>query len=349
MELESLTHIIHSLVPNSHVEQLTPLHGDASNRRYLRASLSNGSSVVVMCLPNGAMSASEEITNITGDVTKLPFIDVANYLSDIGIRTPRIIGFDQDQRVMTLEDLGDTVLADKVKNADADTHLMWYQKALDLLVHIQTSTRLRPGSIAFRRSFDATLLNWEFDHFREYLIEARIGKPMAENDKALFEEETRAITQAILDIPYGFTHRDFQSRNIMVLDTNELALIDFQDALRGPVSYDVVSLLRDSYIQFDENVLKTLLHYYHDNAIANDIIDSSVTFDPFMAMFQLVTAQRKMKDAGRFVYIEKVKGNPNYLSFITPSLGYVKEALTYLNKPALMEIIGRYVPEWNTL
>ena len=144
--------------------------------------------------------------------------------------------------------------------------------------------------------------------------------------------------------PAGFTHRDYQSRNIMVLQGGEQALIDFQDALLGPRQYDLVSLLRDSYVTLDQDLIGRMVGRYlvATAAAGGPEIDAG----EFREVFDLLTVQRKLKDAGRFVYIDRVKSNADFLQFVPVALGYVREAFGRLPAMAdLQAVLSRYVPE----
>lgn len=322
------------------VRELVKLHGDASYRTYYRAVLEDGESFIIMQMPIGKASASEEITNFNGTHREMPFINVARFLKNNGVNVPAIHHYYEDDHLMILEDLGDNLMAKIVETGGDDVRKIWYRRAVDLLALLQKKTSVphKFECVALQRSFDATLLNWEFDHFAEYGIAERLGKQMSDADRDLFVKETRKISDEISALPYGFTHRDFQSRNILIAK-NELYLIDFQDALLGPYAYDLVSLLRDSYVKLSDPLLDYLIAYYCGKRGS----------DPksFRHEFDLVTCQRKLKDAGRFVYIDRVKKNPKFLKYIPTSLGYVQSALERLPEyKALYEVLKKYVPEW---
>lgn len=326
---------------DSELKSLDKLHGDASYRTYYRAILSDGRTFIVMQMPKGRASASEEITNFKGNQTELPFMNVAKYLRVRGISVPDVYVHSEKDNILILEDLGDDLMAKKVADADMKTRMGWYEKAIDLLTELQKKTKNdKPENcVALCRSFDDDLLNWEFDHFLEYGIEARLGIKMEKGDLEIFRNETRAMAKKIRSLPYGFTHRDFQSRNLIVRD-GKLFLIDFQDALLGPAVYDLVALLRDSYVKLSAAELDGLVAYYAKLAGKKE--------DDVRAEFDLVTIQRKLKDAGRFVYIERVKGNPSFLKFISASLGYVKKAFERLPQTGrLYDMLRKYIPEWN--
>jgi N-acetylmuramate 1-kinase len=322
------------------IAEIVKLHGDASYRTYHRVRLVDGTTYIAMQMPPGKASVSEEITNFNGTHKELPFINVQRYLAGLGLPVPKVMAYDEEHHLMLLEDLGDRLLFAEVAEAGEGKRLEWYGRALDLLIRLQEQTRggSAAACVANARSFDATLLNWEFDHFREYGVEARLGKEMASADRSLFEEATRSVSAAITALPYGFTHRDYQSRNLIIRD-GELYLIDFQDALRGPAVYDLVALTRDSYVKLAPETVESLIRTYAER--------TGRPFDAVRREYDLVTVQRKLKDAGRFVFIDRVKKNPNYLPFIPTSLGYVREAMQRLPELSAFErMLRRYVPEW---
>lgn len=321
---------------------ITKLHGDASARTYYRIQHADQTTRILMVMPEGKASASEEITNFQGALPEPPFLALARNFSDAGLPIPRVLHYSPADRWIVLEDIGDTVLAHCVIKADAATRTHWYCQAIDLLLRMQTAMEALPRErcIAHRRSFDPVLLNWEFDHFREYLLEAR-GQTLPAPAAHTFTELTRAITADIAALPTTFVHRDFQSRNLMVRG-DALVIIDFQDALQGPYIYDLVALLRDSYIAFTPEECRTLVAYFADRSNRDRAL--------VQAHFDLVTIQRKMKDAGRFVYIDRVKHNPNFLPFIPNSLQYVREALerSQAYRP-LLDLLVPFVPEWQAV
>lgn len=322
------------------IERIEKLHGDASYRTYSRIFYEDGSTHILMQLPEGKSSASEEISNFSGKVEKPIFISINHDLAKAGLPVPNIVEYRSEQKQILLEDLGDELLGKVLEEcSNSDARNVWYKRAIDLMVEMQNrmSRESASGSIALKRSFDATLLNWEFDHFKEYLLDAR-GAPLSKEQLNHFNRITRSITSDIEQMNYKFTHRDFQSRNLLVRK-DQIFIIDFQDALTGPYVYDLVSLLRDSYTQLTENDLQELIEHFSQT--------NKLNYDEVRAHFDLVSIQRKMKDAGRFVYIDQVKGNSNYLQFIPRSLNYVRDALERLPKYSeLIDIIKPNVPEW---
>jgi aminoglycoside/choline kinase family phosphotransferase len=176
------------------------------------------------------------------------------------------------------------------------------------------------------RAFDGDLLLWEIEHFREWGIEGR-GMSLSPEDRAVFDGIATRLASRIAGLPRGFVHRDYQSRNLMVRDDGSLVWIDFQDALLGPRVYDLVALLNDSYQEFDRPFVEERLAEY---SAARGLPAEEAR--AVVLEFDLVTVQRKLKDAGRFVFIDKTKNNPSFLKFVTPTVRKVKVALSRLSK-----------------
>jgi aminoglycoside/choline kinase family phosphotransferase len=324
----------------SPIAKIIQLYGDASYRTYSRMHLADGRTFVVMQMPEGYASVSEEITNFKGPLEEPTFVSVWRYLKGLGIQVPVLHHYSEKDRLIILEDLGDDLMVRILEGATRDERIRLYRRAIDILVQIQKGSQGNGPSdcVAFKRSFDSELLNWEFDHFAEYGISERLERHMNSHDQAVFEQQTRTISAKIEEMNFGFTHRDFQSRNIIIRD-GQLYLLDFQDALLGPAAYDLVALLRDSYFELPQTEVNELIRYYA-GLMGRD--HESLSHD-----FDLITVQRKLKDAGRFVYIDRVKKNPGFLQYIPSSLGYVKTALERLDEyRPLYETLGKYIPEW---
>ncbi|MFO1519348.1 MAG: phosphotransferase [bacterium] len=325
--------------------QIAKLFEHASYRAYYRVTVPDGSTYILMKMPPGKASVSEEITNYQGAKDEFPFLNVQRFLNEAKLPVPQVYAWVPEENLMVLEDLGDRLLETYLSDTTELLRISFYKRAVDLLVDLQKKTRGREGEkcIAFHRSFDETLLNWEFDHFLEYGIEDRFQVKVANADKTLFTELTRKISKEIASSPYGFTHRDYQSRNLILKDYN-LYLLDFQDALQGPEAYDLVALTRDSYIELSWKAVDQLLSYYLERREKEGfpVWDEKA----FRRLFDLITLQRKLKDTGRFQFIHTVKGNPNFLVSVPASLRYVKEAFSHLPEfDPLRECIAKYVPE----
>ncbi len=324
------------------------LAGHASLRSYWRVGL-RPDSLVVMVLPPGGRP--EEAT-AGGPPPEEPFVSVQRYLRSIGVRVPGILAFyEKDPELdggagglMVLEDLGDEMLETRLL-AGADPEPL-YARAIDALARLRAAAERRPdpACVAFGRSFDRDLYLWELEHFVEWGLEAWKGERLSAAERDLATRRFGEIAAALEAEPRGFTHRDYQSRNIMLLPGGEQAVIDFQDALLAPRQYDLVALLRDSYMELPADLVDRMLGRWLDRFA--EAGGPRLEAGPFRATFDLLTIQRKLKDAGRFVFIDRVKKNPGFLPSIPASLRYVREAFARRPELAdLQEVLSRHVPE----
>jgi aminoglycoside/choline kinase family phosphotransferase len=330
-------------------KKLLPLAGDASNRRYFRIEVNGGGpdSVILMQLaePEAFKQSEEAVSGSHHGIRELPFINIHTHLTKVGVSVPELYYYDQAAGLLYLEDFGDVTLWEACAHASASEIESRYKQAIDVLLRMQAkaTSPAEPGCLAFHRSFDVPLLLWEFDHFLEYGIVARQGKPMDAGDDAAIREEFRKISEILADQPRVFVHRDYHSRNLMVAG-ERLGVIDFQDALLGPATYDLASLLRDAYIALDESLIDRLIDYYLDHL--EEARHRWTNRDAFRRLFDFTSVQRNLKAAGRFVYIDRVKGNPKFLADIPRTLGYVKRNLhKYPELFTLRKLMSRYVPE----
>ncbi|MFY3746150.1 aminoglycoside phosphotransferase family protein [Anaeromyxobacter sp. Red801] len=315
------------------------LAGHASLRSYWRVGELPCSHVVMVMPPD---AKPEEVTK-GGAPAVNPFVDVQRYLAGLGVRVPAILSFEEAEGLMVLEDLGDDMLETRLLAGAPRARL--YEDAIDQLARLRAAAEARPGGcVAFTRAFDEELYRWELDHFVEWGLEAWKGARLSAAERAVVDRDFDRIAAALAAEPRGFTHRDYQSRNIMVLPSGAQAVIDFQDALLGPRQYDLVALLRDSYVELEPELIDALLRRWLDRFAAAG--GPRLEYGPFRATFDLLTVQRKLKDAGRFVFIDRVKGNPGFLVSIPASLRYVREA--FARRPELAElqrVLAAHVPE----
>lgn len=330
-------------------KRLTPLAGDASNRRYFRIELDPPAlrPIILMQLaePEAFKQSEEAVSAATHRISELPFLNIQAHLAKTGVSVPDLYYYDQSAGLLYLEDFGDVTLSEACSGASAVVIESRYRQAIAMLVRIQSTATLQgdPNCLAFHRSFDVPLLMWEFDHFLEYGIEARQEAAMGEDDRSAIREEFRKISELLAEQPRVFVHRDYHSRNLMV-DENRLGVIDFQDALMGPVTYDLASLLRDAYIELDESLIDRLIESYLDLMEVEQ--KKSSNRESFRRLFDFTSIQRNLKAAGRFVYIDRVKGNPKFLADIPRTLGYVKRNLSkYPELSTLRKLMNAYVPE----
>jgi N-acetylmuramate 1-kinase len=319
------------------------LAGHASLRSYWRVGEPPASHVVMVLPPD---ARPEEATKGAAPAENA-FVSVQRYLHSLGVRVPAILAFHDDDAaggLMVLEDLGDEMLETRLVAGDRPGPL--YERAVDVLARLRAAAERRPdpSCVAFGRSFDRDLYLWELEHFVEWGLEAWKGRRLSHSEREEVGRHFGAIAGALDAEPKGFTHRDYQSRNLMVLPGGEQAVIDFQDALLGPRQYDLVALLRDSYVELPPDLVERMIRRYLE--AFERAGGPRLAYGPFREVFDLLTVQRKLKDAGRFVFIDRVKGNPGFLPSIPASLRYVREALGRRPDLAgLREILARHVPE----
>lgn len=313
---------------------IDPMVGGASTRRYLRIR-TPVTSLVAMFVPD---ATPDEITS-GAPTTRWPFLEVRDLLENHGVRVPRVIAEACDQGLLLVEDLGDETLAAFLERAPARKTEAYRAAVTDLARAHRSLGSLPQTSVVAGRAFDETLLRWELDHFREFGLDAR-DRALSRADRATFDGIADRLARRIAAWPRGFVHRDYQSRNLMVIDAPprplDLVWIDFQDALLGPRIYDLVALLNDSYQTFDRAFVEDRL----DDFAAASGLDASGRA-AIGQEFDVVTVQRKLKDAGRFIFIDRVKKNPAFLPYFEPSLAKVRASLERLGDDDDMRELSR--------
>jgi len=318
-----------------------PMKGGASTRRFFRIKIGkNGTSAVAMFVPG---APTHEIHKDPRS-TRWPFLEVRDLLADRGIRVPEILADGTEQGWLVVEDLGDDTVANYLLRRPADKRDIYRMAVRDLARAQRELAALPEASIVKSRAFDHDLLRWEVDHFMQWAIAAR-QIPITDDDRATFEKIADRLAARIAGWPRGFVHRDYQSRNLMVVPANgtadaghgsiELAWVDFQDALLGPRVYDLVALLSDSYQEFDTDFIEERLDEYaeHSGLAGHARILLRREFD-------FVTVQRKLKDAGRFIFIDRTHHNPSFLPFVEPTIQKARAAVARLSDDADMRELG---------
>lgn len=304
--------------------------GGASTRAFFRVHIDPAGpggvrSAVAFFVPDA--TRSDEIDKTDGKRPRWPFLEVQELLASNGVRVPAILADGSDEGWLLVEDLGDDTLANYLAREPHQKEAI-YRTAVRDLARAQRALRQLPeGSVVGRRAFDEDLLSWEIHHFREWALEAR-GVALADDDRAAFDGLAARLAARIAGWPRGFVHRDYQSRNLMVEARPGgpgLVWIDFQDALLGPRIYDLVALLNDSYQSFDRPFVEARLDDF-----ANELGLDEAGRQALSLEFDLVTVQRKLKDAGRFVFIDRVKGNPSFLRFVEPTIDKVRSSVARL-------------------
>jgi aminoglycoside/choline kinase family phosphotransferase len=361
IELEILRQILNqSLHLPAKEVSLNKLPGDASNRTYYRLSWTSDPSsevksgsfiLMVLAEPEGFKASEEAVSGAASSIAELPFINIQRHLRACKVAVPEIVFYDAPRGWLLLEDLGDVTLSQEIeKNIDDKGMVLdYYRKAIDelLIFHLDGTPAAVP-SLGHQRSFDQSLFVWEFDHFIEYGIEKRKGMVLPEKEKIAIRSYFSDIAFRLASLPQVFTHRDYHSRNLMVQlhpGGFKIRVIDFQDALMGPSQYDLASLLRDSYIDLPEEIVDQLILYYIQQWESRS--GKEIRQEMFREFFDLVSIQRNLKAAGRFVYIDQVKKNNRFLPYIPPTLAKVKRNLQKHRRLApLHHLLAEYVEEF---
>ena len=284
---------------------LVLLAGDASFRRYFRLHCGELTRVVMDAPPD-----KETIT---------PFINIGNKLAAMGIHTPTILAVEQVQGFILLEDLGDESLLKALAHDNADR---LYTSAMTTLLHLQQC----PTNDPTLPNFDKQHMLQELSLFHDWFLQAYLALRLDASEKLMLEETFDWLTTQIVLQPYVFIHRDYHSRNLMVVGQNnplDIGVIDFQDAMRGPFTYDLVSLLKDCYIQWpDKEVTHWLTYFYHKLPAA---LGWSLT--EFTRGFDLSGLQRHLKVLGIFCRLNLRDNKVAYLRDLPLTLNYVSACL----------------------
>jgi aminoglycoside/choline kinase family phosphotransferase len=278
-----------------------PASEDASFRRYFRLTFADGESRVVMDAP----PEKEDCR---------PFLQIGQRLRAAGLHAPRVYAQDLDQGFMLLEDLGVRSYLDALTAQTADD---LYADALAALLRIQSKV-----STAGLPAYDRELLMREMALFRDWLLKTHLGLARNADTGRMLDEVFGELARAALDQPVVCVHRDYHSRNLMVVPSANPGIIDFQDAVCGPVTYDLVSLLRDCYVSWPADEVDRRVLGFHAEATRMGIL-RDVDAGRFLAWFDLMGVQRHLKAAGIFARLNHRDGKPGYLADIPRTLAYI--------------------------
>src|SRR4051812_12715466 len=231
--------------------RVVPLTGDASDRKYFRIIPGDGPSSV-LALHAGPI-----------EFATLPFANVGTLMQLIPLPVPAILGHSDPLGILALQDLGDVTLQAHLGAASPSEHAALYRQSVSFIELMQRrgAELQSDGYLPYRIAFDVEKLTWELDFFAKHFIEGYRGSPLSPADRAALSAEWSAIVTELASEPRVLCHRDYHSRNLMLRD-GSLYIIDFQDARMGPDTYDLVSLLRDSYVDIADRELDDLIAYF---------------------------------------------------------------------------------------
>jgi len=290
---------------------VAPASADASFRRYFRVTFDDGLTRIVMDAP----PEHEDCR---------PFVHVAGLLQDAGVHAPEILAQDLEHGLLLLTDLGSTTYLDALDESNADS---LFGDALDALVKWQLASR--PDALP---PYDEALLRRELNLFPGWYVARHLGTPLTAPQQETLEGVQRLLLQNILAQPRVFVHRDYMPRNLMVCADNP-GVLDFQDAVVGPISYDVASLFRDAFISWEEErVLDWAVRYWEKAGRAG--LPVVADFGAFYRDMEWMGLQRHLKVLGIFARINYRDGKPKYLADTPRFVNYVRQVAARYNQLA---------------
>lgn len=311
--------------------RVVPLTGDASDRRYFRVLAPDAPSIVL------------SLYSTPFDFEALPFVNVGRLLEQMPVPVPAVLGHAGDLGILALEDLGDVTLQAHLGAASAAEHAALYREAVALIATLQRrgAELASPAYLPYGIAFDVEKLSWEMEFFINHFIEAYRGVVFKAEEREALRREFSTFVEVLAAEPRVLCHRDYHSRNLMLHD-GRLCIIDFQDARMGPDTYDLVSLLRDAYVDLPEQSVDELIAYFL--ALKGE----HGTEAEFRRRFDIMALQRNLKALGTFGYQTTTRRNPVYIQYIPRTLRYVRDNLENLPRFARMrELLAEHVEEFN--
>ena len=308
--------------------RVVPLTGDASTRQYFRVLRPDNPSVVLA------------VYDTPFTFAELPFVNVSRLLTNVPLPIPTIAGHADDLGILILEDLGDVTLQAHLGVTQPIEHDALYKQAVELVERLQRRGRELESSefIPFGIAFDRDKLMWELNFFVKHFLEAYRGSAISPAVRAALEEEWLQIADELAGEPRVLCHRDYHSRNLMI-QADRLYMIDYQDARMGPDTYDLASLLRDSYVDLPEERVDELIRGFLK--LGPDAKSTPDAVTEFRRRFDLMSVQRNLKALGTFGHQTTSRHNPVYIQYIPRTLSYVRTNLQRYSRFArLRDLLG---------
>ncbi len=319
--------------------RVVPLTGDASDRRYFRVIEATGGTSV-LALYGGPF-----------EYEKLTFVNVARLLQQVPLPVPAIFDHAGDLGLLRLQDLGDVTLQSHLGAVPAREHAAVYRQAVGFIEVLQRrGAELEAADyVPYSMAFDVEKLTWELEFFLKHFFEGYRGIVLPPATREAFREEWKSIVEELSGEPRVLCHRDYHSRNLMP-HQGELYIIDFQDARMGPDTYDLVSLLRDSYVDFTEEVVDDLIAFFlalrgRHGENGDDGVSRAYEAD-FRRRFDVMSLQRNLKALGTFGYQTTTRQNPVYIQYMPRTLNHVRRNLgRYPRFGRLRDLLATFVDE----
>ena len=285
-------------------DSIRPASSDASFRRYFRVDGMDGATYIVMDAP----PPQEDVR---------PFIHVARLFGETGVSVPTVLAQDVERGFLLLSDLGSTTYLQQLNH---DTAHKLYLDAIDALVLLQTQSK--PEVLP---EYDRALLHRELMLFPDWYITKHLGVTLSDKQTETLNKIFDTLLANNLAQPQVYVHRDYHSRNLMVMEQGNPGILDFQDAVYGPITYDLVSLLRDAYVQWDEEmVLDWVIRYWERARRAGLPVNPDV--DAFYRDFEFMGLQRHLKVLGIFARLYHRDGKDAYLKDLPLVMEYTRKA-----------------------
>ncbi len=283
--------------------KLTVASEDASFRRYFRLQTPEQSYIVMDAPP-----PQEDCR---------PFVRVAAYLESMSLNAPRVVEADLERGFLLLTDLGETLYLDRLLAEPASADSL-YADAISSLVVMQREGQTHKSQLP---TYDAAFLDFELSLFHDWLCGTHLGIQFTPAEELAWRDTCSVLIRNALDQPQVFVHRDYHSRNLMVTAEDNPGILDFQDAMHGPATYDLVSLLKDCYVRWPADRVRAWALDFHGKSILADDFDA----DRFMRAFELMGVQRHIKASGIFARLNHRDGKAGYLDDIPRTVGYIVE------------------------
>ena len=288
--------------------EINPINSDASFRNYYRVSDHSGNTYVIMDSPPDKEN-NEQFIFISELLTKMEIPSTVVYAKDLSM------GF------FILSDLGPATLLDRNMDTRIKTKReKLYTEAINILLLIQKNGNNFVDQLPV---YDLELLETEMNLFLDWYCIKELGISAAQLNEFNLGKSFKYLSESALKQVQVFAHRDYHSRNIMISKRGELGIIDFQDAVLGPITYDLVSLLRDCYIELSENEIRHWLEVVYQRLINENLLH--ISYEKFEVDFDLMGCQRHLKAIGIFSRLKHRDGKPNYMKDVPRTLGYLKK------------------------
>ena len=288
--------------------EINPINSDASFRNYYRVSDHSGTTYVIMDSPPDKEN-NEQFIFISELLTKMEIPSTVVYAKDLSM------GF------FILSDLGPATLLDRNMDTRIKTKReKLYNEAINILLLIQKNGNNFVDQLPV---YDLELLETEMNLFLDWYCIKELGISAAQLNEFNLGKSFKYLSESALKQVQVFAHRDYHSRNIMISKRGELGIIDFQDAVLGPITYDLVSLLRDCYIELSENEIRHWLEVVYQRLINENLLH--ISYEKFEVDFDLMGCQRHLKAIGIFSRLKHRDGKPNYMKDVPRTLGYLKK------------------------